>query len=103
MAATNVGVNAATVTLVADTAASIQLTGRAAGRKVRITHHGNNANGVYFLVGSTETSVAIAALAADEARVVPIAEWREVGAPAGDTWIGLRCAGTATVTCELLD
>lgn len=107
MAAEQTAAKVGTFTLTADTQAEINITPLPESVKtIEIVHHGNVTDVVYYKIGLTEASVAIAALHEDDA--YPLVQWerksvnipeRGEGADA-DTgiWVGLRAVGAARVS-----
>lgn len=106
MAADQAAVVTGTLTLTADTSQTIQLTGP--GRRIELIHHGNDTTVVYYKLASTEAAAdTMTGGGADEERALLSGERLLVNVPraldgSGDIWIGLRSAGTPTVSAEIV-
>ncbi len=104
MAADQTATKTGTLTLTANTSQTIELSGP--GRRVELIHHGNVTNVVYYKAASTEAAAdTMTGGGVDEEYVLLSGERLTVNVPreaTGNVWIGLRSAGTATVSAELI-
>lgn len=104
MAAEESAAKVGTFLLTANTQAEINLTPVPLQVKtIEIVHHGNVADVVYYKVGTTEASVAIAALGEDDA--YPLVQWERKTVNVNrnralDTgiWVGFRAVGAVRVS-----